>query len=127
MHVTAIAQRSGAWWSVRVPDMAGIFTQARRLDQVPQMVIDAIRTMEEDDDLEVSVQVVPMIDPASDTVAAQARATSEQASRMQDEARAAARTAVRVLRAEGLSTRDVASMLGVSPQRVSQIAHASGE
>lgn len=46
MKVTAIVTRSGDWWAVEVPDVAGgIHTQAKRLDQVPAMVQDAVALM----------------------------------------------------------------------------------
>jgi hypothetical protein len=59
MKVTAYATRSGEWWAVRVPEIDGLFTQARRLDQVPEMVADAAMLL---DGLEVEVEVVPQLD-----------------------------------------------------------------
>jgi predicted RNase H-like HicB family nuclease len=59
MKVTAIARRAGDWWAVEVPEVEDVFTQAARLDQVPAMVADAVRTMLELDDaapVEVDVQ-----------------------------------------------------------------------
>jgi predicted RNase H-like HicB family nuclease len=41
MKVTAKATRSGKWWAVEVPEIPGLFTQAKRLDQVVDMVADA--------------------------------------------------------------------------------------
>ena len=41
MKVTAKATRSGNWWAVEVPEIPGLFTQARRLEQVAAMVADA--------------------------------------------------------------------------------------
>ena len=39
--VTANAVRSGNWWAIEVPEIPGLFTQARRLDQAASMVQDA--------------------------------------------------------------------------------------
>ncbi len=39
--LTAQATRSTGWWAVSVDEVDGLFTQARRLDQVPAMVLDA--------------------------------------------------------------------------------------
>jgi len=103
--------------------MPGVFTQARRLAEVPGMVVDAVRTMQEDPTSEVEVQVMPRIDSASDAAAETARAAAARAAHANDEARAARIKAVQVLQAGGLTTRDVAHVLGVSPQRVSQLAH----
>lgn len=39
--LTARCARSEGWWAVEVPEVPGLFTQARRLDQVPEAVVDA--------------------------------------------------------------------------------------
>lgn len=65
MNVTAKATRVGTWWTVEVPEVEGVFTQARRLDQVEAQVIDAVRTMVEDATAEVVVRVVPALDGAA--------------------------------------------------------------
>ena len=41
MNVTAAAERSDGRWSVEVPEIPGLFTQTRRLDQIDAMVRDA--------------------------------------------------------------------------------------
>ncbi|MBI4728636.1 MAG: type II toxin-antitoxin system HicB family antitoxin, partial [Acidobacteria bacterium] len=40
-----VAQRSGSWWAIEVPDLPGAFTQARRLEQIERMGRDAIALM----------------------------------------------------------------------------------
>ena len=48
--VTAIARRCDGWWAIEVPEIPGLFTQVRRLDQIAAMVKDAaaaIKTQEE--------------------------------------------------------------------------------
>ena len=45
MNVTAIAQRSGDWWAIEVPEIPGLFTQTRRLDQTDDMVRDAAKLL----------------------------------------------------------------------------------
>ena len=44
--VTAIAQRSEGWWAIEVPEIPGLFTQTRRLDQVDKMVRDAAKMLD---------------------------------------------------------------------------------
>lgn len=39
--VEARVTRSDGWWAVSVPDVPGLFTQARRLDQVEGLVREA--------------------------------------------------------------------------------------
>lgn len=124
MKVTAKATRSGQWWAVEVPEVEGAFTQARRLDQVPAMVADAIHLLTGVplDEIEVQLGDVDLGDPQ---VLAETRAARERvatAARSQEEAARASRRAVARLRARGLSVRDVGVILDVSPQRVSQLA-----
>ena len=45
IDVTAIAERSDGWWAVEVPEIPGLFTQARCLDQIDGMVRDAARML----------------------------------------------------------------------------------
>ncbi len=38
MKVTAKVTHTGDWWAIAVPEVPGLFTQAKRLDQVEEMV-----------------------------------------------------------------------------------------
>lgn len=122
MKVTARVQRAGDWWAVRVPELPGVYTQARRLDQVAEQVADAVATML--DDLEASqveVEVDLDIAPAKRELLQEARRTAEQAALAQARASVVVRRTIAELR-EQFSVRDVAALLGMSHQRVSQLA-----
>ena len=58
MKVTAQATRSGKWWAVEVPEIPGLFTQARRLDQVVEAVADAASMLGHP---QVEVEIVPQL------------------------------------------------------------------
>lgn len=58
MRVAAEVARSGEWWGIQVPEMPGVFTQARRLEQVPDMVRDAVALMADVDEDSVEVTEV---------------------------------------------------------------------
>lgn len=120
VRVTAKAERSGSWWAVEVPEIPGLFTQARRLDLVPSMVIEAASLLDvelEPDDVVVNPQL-----PEADTLSvSRARQASADARRVASVAYDASRDAVARLRGDGLSVRDVATLMGLSPQRVSAI------
>ncbi|PLS30924.1 transcriptional regulator [Bifidobacterium margollesii] len=63
---TAVCTRSGGWWAVEVPEIPGLFTQARHLDQVEDMVRDAAGML----DVQVgAVTVKPRLDESSRLVA----------------------------------------------------------
>lgn len=58
MDVTATATRSGDWWAVEVAEIPGLFTQAKRLEQIPELVADAAALLGHPD---VTVTVVPTL------------------------------------------------------------------
>ena len=61
-QLTATATRSEGWWAVSVPEVDGLFTQARHLDDIPAMVRDALTLFPElgidPADTEISVEMV---------------------------------------------------------------------
>jgi hypothetical protein len=128
MKVTAKAVRDGGWWVVEVPEVDGAFTQARRLDQIPAMVADAVGLLEDVPAGSVEVELdVDLGDPAVLEEVRRARRQVEAAARAQEEAARVSRAAVAHLRhGVKLSVRDTAVVLGVSPQRVSQLDRVAG-
>jgi predicted RNase H-like HicB family nuclease len=117
----AIARRTGGWWAIEVPDVPGVFTQARRLDQVDAMVRDVIAAMLDVATDSFDISVDPVLEGDVAKAVAQARRRREEARKADERAQAAARDALVTLERQGLSVRDVGKLLGVSPQRVSQI------
>ena len=61
-HVTARVTRSEGWWAISVEEIPGLFTQARRLDQVANMVRDAASLLGVEVD---AVEVLPVLDSDS--------------------------------------------------------------
>jgi len=123
MKVTAKVTRTGGWWAIEVPEVPGVFTQAKRLDQVEEMVQDAVAMMTDTQPGAVEVQVSPVLPDAIEDDLRRARDLAARAARLQEEASAATRKVVVELReAERLSVRDVGKLLELSPQRVSQLA-----
>ncbi len=118
MNVTAHAERSGSWWAISVPEVPGVFTQARRLEQVPEMVREAVRMLTSERVEEVGVVTVTSADEA----VAAAREARLRADAAAQDASAKMRQAVRQLASLDLTVRDTGSLLGISPQRVSQLA-----
>lgn len=125
MKVTAIARRAGDWWAVEVPEVPGVFTQVKHLSKVEGMAADAVRTMLEDPTLEVEVSVDSTVDSGLDELRAAALAAVGVQREAASWSRVAMARAVRALRDADLPTRDVAVLLGISHQRVSQIEQES--
>jgi len=121
---TVVAERDEAgWWAVRVLELPGVLTQARRLDQVEKFAREAI-------DLAVSVghalkgkyavEIDPRV-PGFDDDLANVRAVRVDAERLQTEAAERTRVIARRLAARGLTVRDIGAALGVSHQRAAQL------
>ena len=119
MKVTAHATRSEGWWAVEVPEIDGLFTQTRRLDQIPDMVRDAAELLDGIDPEVLEVEVVPDVPHRAD--AEHARSLAERARTTQEEASRAMRHAARSLADDGLTVRDIGEILDVSFQRAQKL------
>lgn len=117
---TVTARRSRSWWALEVPDLPGVYSQVKRLDQAEGEARDAIAVMLdiEPDDVDVNVEAdIP--EAAQDALAKvrEAQAARERATELE---RIAMRCAAETL-TQDLSQRDAGQLLGVSFQRISQL------
>ena len=116
--VTAIARRYDDWWAIEVPEIPGLFTQVRRLDQVAAMVKDAAATL----NVKVNgVKVTPKLSEQDELMLQRMLDAKSAAIKTQEEASMLMRETVRILRNQGLTVRDVAELTGVTPQRISSL------
>jgi predicted RNase H-like HicB family nuclease len=123
------AVRSGRWWAIDVPELPGVLSQARRLDQVESMAREVIALMLNVPEDSFDVSVEPDLDSLGgvrEPILAALR-ERERASAAQDAASSAMRHAVSEVRASGYTSRDAGLLLGISNQRISQIEHESAE
>jgi hypothetical protein len=58
---------------VEVPEIEGLYTQARRLDQVTEMVLDGASLLTDRPESDFEVEVVPILDDADAADVAQVR------------------------------------------------------
>jgi len=118
---TAIAERDGAWWAITVPEVDGVFSQARRLDRVESMARDAISLMLEIPLESFDVDVVENHDPPTQEVIDDIIAAREAVAAMKRETGTRTRDAVLALHESGYPQRDIGRMVGISHQRVAQL------
>jgi predicted RNase H-like HicB family nuclease len=121
MELNAKAQRSGDWWAVEVPEIEGLYTQVKRLEQVEAMVKDAAAALTGRPESEFNVKVIPVVDESTMETMKAAAAYAKQATEMQKMAKDQARMAAFAMKSTGMSVRDIGSVMGVSFQRASQI------
>jgi len=119
---TAVCQRSQGWWAIRIPEVRGAFSQARRLGQVERMVRDVVSLALEvpGDTFDVRVET---------RLPADAQRALERASELRHEAQLAVANANGATMAaagllvnqEGLTMREAGQLLGLSHQRIAQL------
>ena len=117
---TASAVREGRTWVVTVPRVG--VTQARSLREAQDMAEDLVVAMLELKRSQFRVVLEPVLDRRLRAAVAAARKASAQLEDQRREASRRSRVAVHELvEIGGLSGRDAAVVLGVSPQRISQL------
>jgi hypothetical protein len=111
---TALCERAGRWWTIRVPQIEGLTAQVRSLDQAEIVTRQLIaRTLAVPAET-IKVDVLPDA-PAPVAHAVQARHAARQAV---EAATRATRDALEALAREGIAFQDAATMLGLSPAEV---------
>ena len=126
MEIKAKFERQADGWRVEVPELGNLVTTAKRLDKATEQIKDLAEkaTGESRCDIIVKVEAI-MPGIICDLESAQDK--FKEATRLQEEASLEIRDVVSRMRDEGLTMRDIAVLLGVSPQRVAQLAPCASE
>ena len=108
---TALCERAGRWWTIRVPQVEGVTAQVRSLDQAEivtrQLISRTLGVPAES----IRVDVLPDA-PAPVAHALELRHAARQAV---EASTLATRDALEALASEGVTFYDAATMLGLSP------------
>jgi len=125
-HYKVEITRDGRWWMVHIPEIDGL-TQARRIGEAEQMAREFIALETSTPINEVLITIASITVPGLGDVqepAADIRDLRDAAREAEAAfADATKRYAKRATRA-GIPVRDIAELLDLSPQRVSQLANA---
>jgi hypothetical protein len=125
-HYKVEITRDGRWWMVHIPEIDGL-TQARRIGEAEQMAREFIALETSTPITDVMVTIASITVPGIGDIQELADDISDlrEAARKAEAAVADAtkRYAKRATQA-GIPVRDIAELLDVSPQRVSQLANA---
>ncbi|AIY00896.1 hypothetical protein ART_1297 [Arthrobacter sp. PAMC 25486] len=118
LHVTAV--RDGRFWFVTSDDIENFYTQARNLAEIPVMARDLASQLtgrpESDFNVEVSIDT-----PEVTAHLLEAAALAAKAEELKAESARERRAAALVLRRQGVTVRDIGTVLGVSHQRAQQL------
>jgi hypothetical protein len=119
----AAVSRDGKWWMIAVPEVDGV-TQARRLADVEQMAREliAVTLGTKISEVAVEIEYQDIAGTAVNHDLALIRREKAEAARLEQDAARRTSDLVRALVAEGIPLRDIGQMLGVSFQRVHQLA-----
>ena len=120
--------REGRWWMVKIPEVDGL-TQARRLSEAETMAREyiALYLGVPIDNVKVETASVRMEQPEFAELLDEAREIKRkraEAQELEREATTRAQQFAHWLTTYGVPVRDIAELLDVSPQRVSQLANA---
>lgn len=121
MEIKALCERQNDGWLVAVPALDNFKMTSKRLDKATEQIKLLAAKFTGADKCEIIVKVEAVMPGIiCDIEAAQQKMTL--ASRLQEEASAEIRNVVGRMRDQGLTMRDIAVLLGVTPQRVAQLA-----
>jgi hypothetical protein len=119
------AQRHDGWWLLTSPDVPGAVSQVRRLTAADEHAREAIAFVLDVEPGSFDLVLVPVLSRGIADDVFKARAAVEAAAKAQREAADESRKVVaELLESEQLTGAEVAALLGLSPQRVSQLARA---
>lgn len=114
------ARRSGRWWALILLDYPNFATQVRRLDQAADMAVHAFADGPEIEVTEDQIEIVPVLDSGLAVLSDAANARNNAATAA-EKAMAVTRAAARQASDLGLTVRDIATLLDVTPSYVSKL------
>jgi predicted XRE-type DNA-binding protein len=121
MEIKALCERDADGWTATIPEFKDLHLSAKRLDKVEAMVKEAAKNYGITDNCDVVIKVIASL-PGIICDMESAQEKMKLASKLQEEASQEIRSVVGKMREQGLTMRDIAVLLGVTPQRVAQLA-----
>ena len=121
--ITAHARRDGRWWYIEIPEL-GTSGQARTIKEIEAVAHEIAALWLDVDESTIEAAVTVELPQQAAQLWDEANAADIKAREGAQAAARLRRGAVAALKAEGISQADAARVLGVSEQRISQLAHA---
>ena len=126
MEIKAVCERAADGWAIDIPELDNLHTNVKRLDKAVENIKQLAKERFGVDICDIVVKIEAKM-PHLVSDLEQAQSKMREANRLQEEASAAIREVVGQMRDEGLTMRDIGVLLGVSPQRVAQLASCPPE
>lgn len=122
MEIEVVCERTAEGWTVDVAALDNLHTTSKRLDKVREQVLELAKAQQVgDSNCEIVINIVARM-PGIICDIESAQLKMREAAKLQEEASNEIRDVVGRMRQEGLTMRDIAVLLGVTPQRVAQLA-----
>ena len=124
-HVTLIFERDeDGWWVASAKEIAGCHTQGRSIGQARERFVEALGLFVDKPDKVTLVEAIRLTLAARRAVeaSAAARAKADEGQRLAQDS--TLRAVEKLTRELAMSVRDVGELLGISHQRVQQLARA---
>lgn len=118
---SVVARREGRLWSLEVAAVPGALSMVRRLDQAEEHIREAIAYVLDIPADSFAIALRTEVPPEWDEKLRNLAALRHSADQAASAASSASRALASELKAAGLSVRDAGLLMGVSPQRVSQL------
>ena len=121
-HEYAIeARRSAGWWALTVPELPGVHSQVRRLEQAPAMVTDAIALAFDPACVKLAGPI-PVVNPELDELLQSTRERRQQLARLRVDVDLLSRKLAHDMASQGIPVRDIATALDISFQHAAKLA-----
>jgi hypothetical protein len=127
VDIDVVCERTADGWNVEVAALDNLHTTSKRLDKVREQILELAKNHPDNDpNCAIVINIVARM-PGIICDIESAQSKMREAARLQDEASSEIRDVVGRMRDEGLTMRDIAVLLGVTPQRVAQLAPCASE
>lgn len=120
------AAPEGRWWVLTVESL-GIAGQVRRLDEAEEIGRSLVAVFLDVDETDVDVHVTVQLPHEAAVMLAEAEKDESRARQALEAAGVQRRRAIASLRATGMTQREIARALKISPQRVNQLVKETKE
>jgi metal-dependent amidase/aminoacylase/carboxypeptidase family protein len=120
VQLQAVCEKTAEGWQVEVAALDNLKISSKRLDKVEAHIRELAKNHPMAGDCELVIEIIAkMPGIICDVEAAQEK--MRLAAKLQEEASIEIRSVVGRMRDEGLTLRDIAVLLGVTPQRIAQL------
>jgi predicted RNase H-like HicB family nuclease len=115
------AYQDGKWWSLQVREMPNAISQVKSLDQADEWIREAINIVSDEPEDSFDVEIIPVVGEELEAALAEAREFSAELDQFQRRMVRMYRSVMLDLSKLGTKGKNIAAILKVSPQRVSQL------